>query len=261
MHSTSRAKLLTLATVVTSGHASAVRLTGKSGSAGRYGGGWRVQITSPQVATLLVGAEHADVGTDGGTNEPAVWACVDREPGQGGKLTDRFEPQIVAGMPDAVARLRPQRALIDQLCLSIPHETEGFTNPEWHEAAGYCVDRLLLAWVELMLDEVAHSQTAPRQAFEELRVACGGVHKAPFFQRRGFVVVDEVGTVSEEGLITHRARLPAAILSYEALTSSDSASRGEREVYQQILRGLRSLPAPGVAGAAEQEVGRGGAGK
>ena len=161
MHSTSRAKLLTLATVVTSGHASAVRLTGKSGSAGRYGGGWRVQITSPQVATLLVGAEHADVGTDGGTNEPAVWACVDREPGQGGKLTDRFEPQIVAGMPDAVARLRPQRALIDQLCLSIPQETEGFTNPEWHEAAGYCVDRLLLAWVELMRDEVAHPLTQP----------------------------------------------------------------------------------------------------
>ena len=79
-----------------------------------------MQITSPQVARRLVGAEHADVGSDGVTSEPAVWACVDREPCEGGKLTDRFEPQIKEGLPDAVARLRPQRALIDQLCLSIP---------------------------------------------------------------------------------------------------------------------------------------------
>jgi hypothetical protein len=28
-----------------------------------------------------------------------------------------------------------------------------------------------------MLDEVAHDQAAPRQTFEQLRVACGGVHK------------------------------------------------------------------------------------
>ena len=111
-------RLLAFATVVVSGHAT-VRLTG-TGSAGRYGGGWRVQITSPQVASRLVGAEHADVGSDGVTSEPAVWACVDREPCEGGKLTDRFEPQIKEGLPDAVARLRPQRALIDQLCLSIP---------------------------------------------------------------------------------------------------------------------------------------------
>ena len=111
-------RLLTFATVLISGHAT-VRLTG-TGSAGRYGGGWRVQITSPQVASRLVGAEHADVGSDGATSEPAVWACVDREPCEGGKLTDRFEPQIKEGLPDAVARLRPQRALIDQLCLSIP---------------------------------------------------------------------------------------------------------------------------------------------
>ena len=111
-------RLLAFATVLISGHAT-VRLTG-TGSAGRYGGGWRVQITSPQVASRLVGAEHADVGSDGATSEPAVWACVDREPCEGGKLTDRFEPQIKEGLPDAVARLRPQRALIDQLCLSIP---------------------------------------------------------------------------------------------------------------------------------------------
>lgn len=207
-----------------------------------YGGGWRVQICSAEVATSLVGDDLA------ATDEPAVWACVDREPGEGGKLTDRFEPQIVAGRPDAVARLRPERALIDQLCLSIPRETEGFTNPEWHEAAGYCVDRLLLAWVALMLDEVAHCGTAPHQAFEELRVACGGVHKAPFFQRRGFVPFgSEVGAISKEGLLTHRARLPAAILSYEALTSDSAASRGERDVYRQILEGLRSLPDPGFA--------------
>ena len=103
-----------------------------------------------------------------------------------------------------------------------------------------------------MLDEVAHDQAAPHQTFEQLRVACGGVHKAPFFERRGFIAADELGTISEKGLVTHRARLPAAILSYEALTSSDAASRGEREVYQQILRGLRSLPAPGVADAAER---------
>lgn len=109
---------LAFATIVISGHAS-VRLTGMSGS-GRYGGGWRVQITSPKVARRLVGAEHADVGSDGVTSEPAVWVCVDREPCEGGKLTDRFEPQIKEGLPDAVARLRPQRALIDQLCLSIP---------------------------------------------------------------------------------------------------------------------------------------------
>ena len=111
-------RLLAFATVLISGHAT-VRLTG-TGSAGRYGGGSRVQITSPQVASRLVGAEHADVGSDGATSEPAVWACVDREPCEGGKLTDRFEPQIKEGVPDAVARLRPQRALIDQLCLSIP---------------------------------------------------------------------------------------------------------------------------------------------
>ena len=199
-----------------------------------YGGGWRVQTCSSAVAASLVGTEVAV------TEEFAVWAAVDREPGEGGKLTDRFEPQIVAGVPDAVARLRPERALIDQLCLSIPSETEGFSNPEWHEAAGYCVDRLLLAWV-------AHCQSAaPRPAFEELRVACGGVDKAPSFQRRGFTVFDgEVcGFSKEVGLLTHQARLPAAILSYDALMCDSAASRCEREVYQQILRGLRSLPSP-----------------
>lgn len=57
--------------------------------------------------------------------------------------------------------------------------------------------------------------------------------------------------ISRDGLLTHQARLPAAILSYEALAASDTASRGEREVYHQILRGLRRLPAPAF-GAVER---------
>ena len=109
-----------------------------------YGGGWRVRATNVP-PTALVAEESL-------TDELAVWAAVDREvalPKEGGlpKLTDRFEPRIKPGVPDAVARLRPRRALIDQLCLSIECKSSGFSNPEWHEAAGYCVDRLVLAWV------------------------------------------------------------------------------------------------------------------
>ena len=44
-----------------------------------------------------------------------------------------------------IRRLRPERALIDQLVLSLPRDT-----PEAHEAAGYCVDGLLLAWLDVL---------------------------------------------------------------------------------------------------------------
>ena len=207
-----------------------------------YGGGWRVRTTSGEVASTLV-------GTDCLTDERTVWAAVDREPcplpKDGGlpKFTDRFEPRIKPGVPDAVARLRPQRALIDQLCLSIPRKSSGYTNPEWHEAGGYCVDRLVLAW----LAHLHAKGPLSSQRFEDLRVACGGVEKAHFFTRRGFLVLeDELQAIRRDGLVTHQARLPSAIVSYEALSASDIASRGERELYEQILRGLRRMPAPSM---------------
>jgi hypothetical protein len=85
------------------------------------------------------------------------------------------------------------------------------------------------------------------QRFEDLRVACGGVEKAHFFTRRGFLVLeDELQAIGRDGLVTHQARLPSAIVSYEALSASDIASRGERELYEQILRGLRRMPAPSM---------------
>tara|TARA_B110001452_G_C15118234_1_gene389769 strand:- start:35 stop:700 length:666 start_codon:yes stop_codon:yes gene_type:complete len=201
-----------------------------------YGGGWRTQLCSGKVAAKLAGAQLAA--------DPAVWVAVDREPAEGPKLTDRFEPRIVAGVPDAVARLRPQRALIDQLMLSIPRKSSGFTNPEWYEAAGYCVDRLMLAWL-------SHLDEAPHQVFEDLRVACGGVEKARFFERRGFALISEddatPAAVTPDGLLTHRARLPSSIVAYEALCSSSTTTRVERQVYQEILTGLRCQPAPAVA--------------
>ena len=194
-----------------------------------YGGGWRTRLCNADVAAPLVGVQQAF------SAEGAVWVAVDREPGVDGKLTDRFEPRIVVGVPDAVARLVPQHCVIDRLCLSIPLATEGYSNPEWYEAAGYCVDRLLLAWL-------THTSSG-RAAFEDLSVACDLPAAHLIFEQRGFVGVD--ADDSESYNVTHQARLPAAIISYEALSSSSDTSRGERIVYDEILRALRSQHAPG----------------
>ena len=109
---------------------------------------------------------------------------------------------------------------------------------EYYEAAGYCVDRLLLAWAAYLAES-----SSSGQAFEDLRVACGGVHKAKFFERRGFAKAS-TESVAQDGVITHQARLPSAILAYGALLSDSAASRDERAMYEEILRALRCQPPP-----------------
>ena len=47
-------------------------------------------------------------------------------------------------------------------------------------------------------------------------------------------------------LITHRARLPRAVVAYESLLSSPTASADERERYRAVLWALRRLPPPGM---------------
>ena len=129
---------------------------------GLYGGGWRTRLCGADVAARLVGPEYAavelaDAPAAGSPPDTAVWAAVDREPDGGGILPGLlFEPHIARdGLPDAVARLRPQRGLIDSLVLSVPRKTAGRENPEWHEAAGYCIDQLLrLALGHVLAEQV-----------------------------------------------------------------------------------------------------------
>ena len=222
---------------------------------GLYGGGWRTRLCGADVAARLVGPEYAavelaDAPAAGSPPDTAVWAAVDREPDGGGILPGLlFEPHIARdGLPDAVARLRPQRGLIDSLVLSVPRKTAGRENPEWHEAAGYCIDQLLLAWCTHLADGGVAGQ-----GFEDLRVAwtSGGVaaaerepirHKSKLFERRGFAQIDE--SFAAGALITHRARLPRAVVAYESLLSSPTASADERERYRAVLWALRRLPPP-----------------
>ena len=104
----------------------------------------------------------------------------------------------------------------------------------------------MLAWCSHLSNQNLARSGAGAQAFEDLRVACGGVHKARFFERRGFATAgrDCLALTPEGQPVTHHARLPAAIVSYEALSRDSVASRAEREIYAQILAALRSQPAP-----------------
>ena len=144
------------------------------GAAGAlYGGAWRTQRCSPEVAARLAGADLA-------VREPAVYIAVDRVPGDGERLMVPVanEAPITRGVPDAVGRLLPGRPLIDLLLLSCPPETA-----EGIEATGYCIDGLLLAWI----DELNRGADA---RFEDLRVR-GDDQIARALERRGFVPLEE----------------------------------------------------------------------
>ena len=67
-------------------------------------------------------------------------------------------------------------------------------------------------------------------------------HKSKLFERRGFAQIDE--PFAAGALITHRARLPRAVVAYESLLSSPTASADERERYRAVLWALRRLPPP-----------------
>ena len=202
------------------------------GAAGAlYGGAWRTQRCSPEVAARLAGADLA-------VREPAVYIAVDRVPGDGERLMVPVanEAPITRGVPDAVGRLLPGRPLIDLLLLSCPPETA-----EGIEATGYCIDGLLLAWI----DELNRGADA---RFEDLRVR-GDDQIARALERRGFVPLEEEDddADSDDGggrVVTHRARLPGSVFAYQVLSGRATSSDGERAAYAEILAGLRGQPPP-----------------
>ena len=207
-----------------------------------YGGAWRTQRCSPEVAAKLAGADFAAPG------EPAVWIAVDRVPGDGERLMVPVanEAPITRGVPDAVGRLLPGRPLIDLLLLSCPPETA-----EGIEATGYCIDGLLLAW----LDELNRGADA---RFEDLRARGDDRSASRALERRGFVPLDDDdddddgggdggdggGDGDDERAVTHRARLPGSVFAYQVLSGRATSSDGEREAYAEILAGLRGQPPP-----------------
>ena len=93
------------------------------GAAGAlYGGAWRTQRCSPEVAARLAGADLA-------VREPAVYIAVDRVPGDGERLMVPVanEAPITRGVPDAVLRgtLRDlQRAVPVYVAASASGEVE-----------------------------------------------------------------------------------------------------------------------------------------
>ena len=146
----------------------------------------------PSAAAVLVGADLAQEKID-----EARWVKASR-----------------GGEPEAVGRLCG--GTIDCLRTSFPKE-------EWKRARGAlgaCVDAL----VECYLEDCDKGKTH----FEDL-CAATTAETAPVFEVRGFIELenpDLTALARDEPIVTHKARLPAAVVAYgHGVVTSDSATR------------------------------------
>lgn len=117
------------------------------------------------------------------------------------------EPTVIVGAPAAVGRLRPRSTaapVIDVLRSSIPKEQLERCGPSMDA----CLEALLGAWVEALGDD----------EFEALG-ASATLYTSDAFSRFGFSEIefpDLTALGRGEPIVTHRARLPAAIVACDA---------------------------------------------
>ena len=82
-------------------------------------------------------------------------------------------------------------------------------------------------------------------AAEEALAASATVFTKGHFSAAGFAELDAPDLTAlgrGQPILTHRARLPRAVVAYESLLSSPTASADERERYRAVLWALRRLP-------------------
>jgi len=200
---------------------------------------WKTISPCPSERALALCPQKTADEAEEGTH----WVAIERIQSAGDALAAALEPgapeaTVLVGAPAAVARLRTQRALVDKLLQSILKEDD-----ECAVAVGHSIDALLKAWLEHV--EASNGE----QTFEDLRAAAQP-HTAPVLEMRGFAEVEKVDMAAlgrGEPIATHSARLPAAIVAYDALLVAETASPADRTVYTEILELLRKQPPPGIA--------------
>ena len=157
-------------------------------------------------------------------------------------------PTIVIGAPDAAGRLRRLSSgvtMLDALQLGFPKEEA----KRAADALGCVVEHLLLEWLA-ELDAAAGDEVH----FEDL-VASANMYTADVLERRGFYEIenpDLTALARGEPIVTHSARLPAAILAFTVLAErADHASYAQRA--RTLLEQLRSQPPPRPQTSLNQE--------
>ena len=134
-------------------------------------------------------------------------------------------------LPACVGRLRGSKLppVVDALATSIPKEQL----ERCAAARAAVLERLLEAWLDRLDDE-----NEAGLHFEALRGAAS-LHSAAAFERLGFVELDAPDLTSlgrGEAIATHAARLPAAVLAFEARSEAPRAAA--------ILARLKAQPPP-----------------
>ena len=139
-------------------------------------------------------------------------------------------PTVVAAGPAAVGRLRARRGaakpVIDVLRTSIPKEQLERCNA----ALAAVLERLVAVWLESLGDG---------DHFEDLR-ASGTIHTAATFESFGFAELDFPDLTAlgrGDAIETHAARLPAAILAFDARAAASP-------VAADLAATLRRQPPP-----------------
>lgn len=197
-------------------------------------GTYRVQSPCPAATAKLLATAAADSSDD--THWCAVLPGLGNvKPLEMAMFTAPMNPTTI-GAPTAVARLDLKDATLGNLQCGIPKE-----EPEAAEVLGLAVDSAIEAW----LKHCASSGTS----FEAL-CASTTPWSAEVLRSRGFAEMDDSEIdFTTRPIVTHRARLPSAIVAYErrASTASDVL---DAAMAQSLLDALRVASPVQIGGGA-----------
>jgi hypothetical protein len=191
----------------------------------------------PHIAAALLGGPaftatrctYDEVSELASPSEPVegdVWVKVTENAAPSLDLTSAMaaattdEPSIVVGAPAACGRLNPKGPVIDVLRSSIAKEQVDRCGASMDA----CIEKLLECWLENLGDD----------EFESLG-ASATLYTSDAFERFGFAEIefpDLTALGRGEPIVTHRARLSAAILACDARGSA------------ALAEALRSQPPP-----------------
>ena len=194
------------------------------------GASFSVEVCSCDAA-LAIDGKACDDARDGD-----VWVAAKETAAPAFSLSAAMEaattdaPVVVVGAPAAVGRLRPRRGgaapVVDVLRTSIPKEQ----TERCAEAQAAVLTKLLELWLESLGDG---------DHFEDLR-ASATIHTAAALESFGFAEIEfpDLTALGRDAAIeTHAARLPAAILAFDALAAASPAAAAVAET-------LRAQPPP-----------------